>query len=64
MGRQLVGRWYLVLLISFLLILIGLFSHWSILLAGALLPFVPMLGLLLRRRRQRLSPRQRPADRN
>jgi len=59
-----VGRWYLVLLISFLLILIGLFSHWSILLAGALLPFVPMLGLLLRRRRQRLSPRHRPADRN
>jgi len=59
-----VGRWYLVLLISFLLVLIGLFSHWTLLLAGALLPFVPVVGLLLRRRRQRLSSEPGPADRN
>jgi len=59
-----VGRWYLILSMSFLLILIGLFSHWSILLAGALLPFLPVVGLLLHRRRKRLRPPAAPSDQN
>jgi hypothetical protein len=45
------GAWYLSLSGSLLLIFIGLYTHWSILLIGALLPFVPMATYLLQRNR-------------
>jgi uncharacterized membrane protein YjjP (DUF1212 family) len=52
------GYWYLALFISFLVILIGLSLHWSVVLAGALLPFVPLVSLVLRRRRRDAASRR------
>lgn len=45
------GTWYLSLAGSLLLVLVGLYTHWLIILVGALLPFVPLLGYLARRRK-------------
>ena len=52
--------WYLSLAVSLLLIMVGLYTHWSVSLAGALLPFVPLVTLLLRSRRERRSGNSRP----
>jgi len=49
------GTWYLSLAFSLFLILVGMYIHWSIVLAGLLLPFVPMISILLDRRRRRVS---------
>ncbi|UCG73323.1 MAG: hypothetical protein JSV45_02775 [Chromatiales bacterium] len=46
------AHWYLVLLVSFVVMLVGLSIHWTVVLAGALLPLVPLVTLLLRRRRR------------
>lgn len=46
------GSWGLLLALGLALILFGLYTHWIISLAGALLPFVPVLAELLRRRRR------------
>lgn len=46
------AHWYLVLLVSFVVMLVGLSIHWTVVLAGALLPFVPLVALLLRRRQR------------
>jgi hypothetical protein len=35
------------------LVLVGLYIHWSVVLAGALLPFIPVIAELQRRRRAR-----------
>jgi hypothetical protein len=45
------GAWSFLLALGLLLVFVGLFTHWSILLIGALLPFVPVVSELLRRRR-------------
>lgn len=47
------GSWYVSLALSLFLILLGLYIHWSVVLFGALLPFVPLITLLLRRRAAR-----------
>lgn len=47
------GTWYLSLAVSLFLILVGIYIHWSVVLVGALLPFVPMVSILLERRRRR-----------
>lgn len=47
------GAWSFLLALGFFLIFLGLFTHWSIILIGALLPFVPLLAELLRRQRAR-----------
>lgn len=52
------GAWSLLLGIGLTLVFVGLFTHWSIMLIGALLPFVPVVSELLRRR-QRRSGRSR-----
>ena len=52
------GHWHLAIFISFLVMLIGLSIHWSVVLIGALLPFVPMVTLVLRRRRERTATQQ------
>jgi len=47
------GVWYLGLAVSLILILVGIYIHWSVVLAGLLLPFVPLISVLLGRHRQR-----------
>lgn len=48
-----VGTWYLSLAFSLFLILIGLYIHWSVVIVGLLLPFIPMVSFLLTRRANR-----------
>jgi len=45
------GAWSLLISLGLLLVIVGLFTHWSLILAGALLPFLPVLAELRRRRR-------------
>ena len=45
------GAWYFSLGASLLLVFIGLYTHWSIILLGALLPFVPLVTFLINRGR-------------
>jgi len=47
------GGWYLGLSVSLLLILIGLYTHWTVILLGAVLPFIPLLSFLRNRNRNR-----------
>ncbi len=47
------GAWSLLIMLALLVVFIGLFTHWTVMLAGALLPFVPVIAEILRRRRQR-----------
>lgn len=47
------GAWALLIATGVMLVFLGLFTHWSILLIGALLPFLPVVTELLRRRRKR-----------
>ena len=47
------GAWYLSIGASLLLIFIGLYTHWTVLLVGALLPFLPLIIHLLQRNRQK-----------
>ena len=49
------GAWYLCLGASLTLIFIGLYTHWIVILCGALLPFVPLVTYVLQRRRQGVS---------
>ena len=43
------GAWYLSIGGSLLLIFNGLYTHWSLILFGALLPFVPLVMFLVNR---------------
>ena len=43
------GTWYLSLAGSLVLVLVGLYTHWLIILVGVLLPFVPLLSYVARR---------------
>lgn len=45
------GGWFWLIALGLFLVLIGLYLHWSVILIGALLPFVPVVAELLRRRR-------------
>jgi len=47
------GTWYLSLAFSLFLILIGMTTHWIVMLAGLLLLFVPIISALYDRRRKR-----------
>ena len=47
------GTWYLSLAFSMFLILIGMTTHWIVMLAGLLLLFVPVISMLYDRRRRR-----------
>jgi hypothetical protein len=46
------GAWSLLLGTGIVLVFIGLYTHWSIMLIGALLPFVPVVSELIKRRRR------------
>ena len=43
------GAWYFTIGGSLLLVFIGLYTHWSIMLLGAVLPFVPLVTFLMKR---------------
>ena len=49
---RLMGGWFWLLALGLFLVLIGLYLHWSVVLLGALLPFVPVVAEWLRRRRR------------
>ena len=53
-----VGAWYLSLTVSLFLVLTGLYIHWSVVLVGLLLPFIPMLSFLVTRRAKRKREEQ------
>jgi hypothetical protein len=53
------GTWYLSLAVSLLLVLIGMYIHWTVVVFGLLLPFVPMVSFVLSRRTAR---RKRATD--
>jgi hypothetical protein len=46
------GAWYFSLAGSLFLVFIGLYTHWSIILIGALLPFVPVVVFLMQRKKE------------
>jgi len=48
--------WYLHLTLAMLLVFLGLFIHWTVVLAGAAWPFLLVLRELLRRRRSGRPP--------
>jgi hypothetical protein len=45
------GGWTVLLAIGFSLIFLGLSTHWSLIVLGAALPFVPVILALWKRRR-------------
>lgn len=47
------GPWLWLIALGLLLVLVGLYIHWTVVLAGALLPFIPVIAELLRRRSRR-----------
>jgi hypothetical protein len=47
------GPWLWMIALGIFLVLVGLYIHWSVVLAGALLPFIPVIAELQRRRRAR-----------
>ena len=51
------GTWYLSLAGSVLLVLLGLYIHWSVVAIGLALPFLPMVSFVLSRRRTRREAR-------
>jgi hypothetical protein len=55
------GAWYLSIGLSLVLILVGLYTHWLVILFAVLLPVVPILTLLARRRlARRPNSREEP----
>ena len=54
------GSWFLVLSLSLVIVLVGLYIHWSVVLLGALLPFIPVLSALRERRSSRDADAQPP----
>ena len=46
------GAWSLLIVVGLLIMFVGLFTHWSIILLGALLPFAPVIAEIIRRRRR------------
>jgi UDP-N-acetylmuramyl pentapeptide phosphotransferase/UDP-N-acetylglucosamine-1-phosphate transferase len=49
------GSWSLAVSAGICLVLLGLVTHWSLIVVGALLPVWPVVSALLQRRRQRGS---------
>jgi len=47
-----VGAWSLLLAVGLCLVFLGLFTHWTVILLGAVLPFVPVVVELARRKRR------------
>jgi len=51
LGRM--SAWFWLIALGLCVMLLGLYLHWSIVLLGGLLPFVPITAELIRRRRRR-----------
>ena len=56
------GTWYLSLAVSLLFILIGMYIHWSVVLFGVILPFIPMVSIVVSRRAERRRAERRNSD--
>lgn len=46
------GSWLWLITLGIFLVLVGLYIHWTVVLLGALLPVVPVVAELVRRRSQ------------
>ena len=46
------GSWLWLITLGIFLVLVGLYIHWTVVLLGALLPVVPVVAELVRRRGQ------------
>lgn len=44
------GSWLYLVSLGVFLVLVGLYIHWSLVLVGALLPFLPVVAAVIRRR--------------
>lgn len=55
-GMGTLAGWFWLIALGLFLVLTGLYIHWTVVLFGALLPFLPVLAELLRRRRNRRPP--------
>ena len=55
-GISNLAGWFWLITLGLFLVLTGLYIHWSVVLFGALLPFLPLVAELLRRRRNRTPP--------
>lgn len=55
-GISSLAGWFWLIALGLFLVLTGLYIHWTVVLVGALLPFLPLLAELLRRRRNRRPP--------
>ena len=44
------GSWLWLVALGLFVVLIGLYIHWSVVVLGALMPVIPVLAELLRRR--------------
>ena len=49
------GAWYLSLAISLFLILVGMATHWIVMVAGLLLLFIPVVAMWYERRREQIN---------
>lgn len=47
------GAWSLLLMLGLVVAFTGLFTHWSLIVIGALLPVIPIVSTLVGRRRRR-----------
>ena len=47
------GAWYLSLAGSMFLVLIGMYIHWTVVVFGLILPCIPILSVLVARRKAR-----------
>ena len=55
---RILGTWYLSLAGCLLLVMMGMYIHWSIVLLGLMLPFLPMVSFLLARRAERRNAKR------
>ena len=47
------GAWTILIAVGLVIAFVGLFTHWSLIAIGALLPVLPLATELVRRRRDR-----------
>lgn len=55
------GSWLWLIALGLFVVLVGLYIHWTVVLLGALLPFIPVVAEWQRRRAARLG-REKPNE--
>jgi hypothetical protein len=56
------GSWYLSIALSIFLVLVGLYTHWIVIAVAAVLPFIPMVSIIVERRRARRADNHDTVD--